>query len=120
MYAWCTRKTASGSMEFISSKRGCYPTASCRNEPIAPSAIRIECLSRSLKSRIFKSIASCLLRYASENVRSALLIHEAGDGAHEVVLGENLKTRVAHFDKYRGILVAQDVRHPFDRRTSGD
>ena len=30
MYAWCTRKTASGSMAFSSSKQRCGPTDSCR------------------------------------------------------------------------------------------
>src|SRR5277367_3908801 len=110
MYAWCTRKTASGSMEFISSKHRCAPAKSCRYEPIAPSAMRIEFFRRSLKSRIFKSVASCLLRYASGNQGSAFLIHEAGHRAHEVVLGENLEARVAHFHEHRGILVTQNVR----------
>ena len=82
--------------------------------------MRIEFFRRSLKSRIFKSVASCLLRYASGNWRSAFLFHEAGDGAHEVVLGENLEARVAHFDENGGILVAQNVRDALDRRAPRD
>src|SRR6266566_1258900 len=46
--------------------------------------------------------------------RSALLFHEAGDGAHEVVFGEDLKTRVAHFDKDRRVLMAEDVGDALD------
>src|SRR6266852_4158272 len=51
-----------------------------------------------------------------EGTRSALLLHERSDGAHEVVLGEDLETRVAHFDKDRGILMAEDVRDALDGR----
>src|SRR6266581_581473 len=47
------RKTASGSVAFSSSKQRCGPTTSCSIEPIAPSAMRIESFSRSLKSKIF-------------------------------------------------------------------
>src|SRR5258708_6532423 len=51
-------------------------------------------------------------------MRSALLFHEAGDGAHQIVLGEDLETRVAHLDKDRGILMAEDVCDALDRRGS--
>src|SRR6266849_1563183 len=49
-----------------------------------------------------------------EGTRSALLLHERSDGAHEVVLGEDLETRVAHFDKDRGILMAEDLGDALD------
>src|SRR5437879_11248909 len=85
-------------------------------EPIAPSAMRIESFRRSLKSRIFTVCFSYFPNSARER-RSTLLFHEAGDGAHEVVLGEDFETRVAHFDKDRGILVAEDVRDALDGRS---
>src|SRR6266567_896253 len=44
------------------------------------------------------------------------LFHEAGDGAHQIVLGEDFETRVAHFDKDRRILVAEDLRDALDGR----
>src|SRR5438876_11908280 len=50
----------------------------------------------------------------------AFLFHEAGDGAHQVVLGEDLETRVAHFDKHRGILAAEDLRDALDGRGPRD
>src|SRR5204863_714308 len=50
----------------------------------------------------------------------AFLFHEAGDGAHQVVLGEDLETRVAHFDKHSGILMAEDLRDALDRRGPRD
>src|SRR5438876_5901929 len=46
----------------------------------------------------------------------AFLFHEAGDGAHEIVLGEDLEARVAHFDKHSGILMAEDLRDALDGR----
>src|SRR6266581_5377837 len=116
MYAWCTRKTASGSVALSSSKQRCVPTASCSIEPIAPSAIRIESFSRALKSRIFTVCDSCLQKNSAREWISTLLFHEAGDGAHEVVLGEDLEARVAHFDKDRRILVAEDLRDALDGR----
>ena len=111
----CARKTASGSVAFNSSRQRCAPTRSCRYEPIAPSAIKIEFFRRSLKSWIFKTRSSCLLNCARD-LRSAFGFHEAGDGAHEVVLGENLEARFAHFDEDGGILVTQNVRDAIDRR----
>ena len=63
---------------------------------------------------------SCRLSFASGNLRSAFLFHEAGDGAHEVVLGENLEARFAHFDEDGGILVAQNVRDALDGRAARD
>src|ERR1700730_3333722 len=119
MYAWCTRKTASGSVAFSSSKQRCEPTTSCSTEPIAPSAIRMESFSRSLRSSIFNFCTSCPWGCRREKFPSALLIHEAGDGTHEVVLGENLETRFAHFDEHGGILVTQNVCHALDGRGPG-
>src|SRR6267143_790737 len=116
MYAWCTRKTASGSVALSSSKQRCEPTDSYSIEPIAPSAMRIESLSLSLKSWIFTVAFSCLLKLRHGETRSAFLLHEAGDGAHEIVFGEDLEVRIAHVDKNRGVLVAQDVRDALDRR----
>src|SRR5437879_9349151 len=46
--------------------------------------------------------------------RSALLFHEAGDGAHEVVFGEDLETSIAHFDKDRRVLMAEEVGDALD------
>src|SRR6266852_4408257 len=51
-----------------------------------------------------------------EGTRSALLLHERSDSAHEVVLGEDLKTRVAHLDKDRGILMAENLGDALDGR----
>ena len=65
-----------------------------------------------------QTCSSCLLIFATD-LRSAFCgFHEAGDGAHEVVLGENLETVVAHFDEDRGILVTQNVRDALDRSGS--
>src|SRR6266404_1676149 len=47
---------------------------------------------------------------------SALGFHEAGDGAHQIVFGEDLETGVAHFHEDGGIFVAQDVGDALDRR----
>src|SRR6266851_4850253 len=116
MYAWCTRKTASGSVAFSSSKQRCAPTASCSIEPIAPSAMRIESFSRPLKSRIFTVCDSCLRKNLAREWISTLLFHEAGDGAHEVVLGQDFEACVTHLDKDRGIFVAKDMRDALDGR----
>src|SRR5260370_25725863 len=51
-----------------------------------------------------------------EGTRSALLLHERSDSAHEVVFGKDLETRVAHFDKDRGILMAEDLGDALDGR----
>src|SRR5580704_9527706 len=107
-------------MAFISSKQRCAPTDSCSSEPIAPSAMRMECFRRSLKSWIFKSVASCLRDTRAGTGCSAFLFHEAGDRAHQVVLGENLEARAAHFDENRWILVAQNVRDTLDRGAARD
>src|SRR6266571_2650175 len=119
MYAWWTRNTASGSVEFTSSKQRCMPTASWSIEPIAPSAIRMESFSRSLKSRIFTVRVSCLLKIFAREMRSAFLFHEAGDGAHQIVLGEDFEVSVAHLDKNRGIPVTEDVSDALDGRGPG-
>src|SRR6266567_302707 len=110
------RKTASGSVAFSSSKQRCAPTASCSIEPIAPSAMRIESFNLPLKSRIFTVCDSCLRKNPTREWISTLLFHEAGDGAHQIVLGEDFETRVAHFDKDRGILVAEYLRDALDGR----
>src|SRR5229473_7547235 len=47
---------------------------------------------------------------------SALGFHEAGDGAHQIVFGEDLETGVAHFHEDGGIFVAEDVGDALDRR----
>src|SRR5712664_4480665 len=49
---------------------------------------------------------------------SAFLFHEAGDGAHQVVLGEDLEARVAHFHEDCGIFVAEDVGDALDRSSA--
>src|SRR5271165_579294 len=118
-YAWCTRKTASGSVELSSSKQRCAPTDSCNSEPIAPSAMRMESLSSSLKSRIF-TIPGPIFENKLRALRLAFLLHERGDGAHEVVLGENFKVCVAHVHEDRRILVAQDIGDAFHRSVARD
>src|SRR5229473_1972840 len=47
---------------------------------------------------------------------SALLFHEAGDGAHEIVFGENLEMRISHIDEDRRILMTKDVGDALDGR----
>src|SRR6202030_3396766 len=62
--------------------------------------------------------SSCFLsaeNFARE-MRSTFLFHEAGDGAHQIVFGENLEMRISHIDKDRGILVAEDVGDALDGR----
>src|SRR5262249_24064883 len=44
----------------------------------------------------------------------ALLFHQPGDGAHQVVFGENLVAALAQLVEHRWALVAQEVRHPLD------
>src|ERR1700731_1093183 len=65
--------------------------------------------------------SSCFL--SAENVaremRSAFLFHEAGDGAHQIVLGEDFEVSVAHLDKNRGILMTEDVSDALDGRGPG-
>src|SRR6266705_1609063 len=65
--------------------------------------------------------SSCFLsaeNFARE-MRSAFLFHEAGDGAHQIVLGEDFEVSVAHLDKNRGILVTEDVSDALDGRGPG-
>src|SRR2546425_4748231 len=161
IYAWCTRKTASGCVTFSSSKQRCDPATSCNIEPIAPSAIRTESASRALRSSIFigfgsslqasiclgkkrKSISlrwrtfgkddgrrlptrepvsadpdsSCHRKAVPTAARSrpfggALLsprlFHQPGDGAHQIVFGEDLIVGVVHFDEHGRAFVAQKV-----------
>ncbi len=45
---------------------------------------------------------------------STLLFHEAGDGAHQIVLGKDFKARVAHLNKHSRIFMAEDVRDALD------
>src|SRR6266481_3640619 len=75
------------------------------------------------KNRVFQPLveiknlhSSCFLsaeNFARE-MRSAFLFHEAGDGAHQIVLGEDFEVSVAHLDKNRGILMTEDVRDALD------
>src|SRR5215469_12556055 len=116
MYAWCTRKTASGSVAFSSSKQRTAPTDSCSIEPMAPSATRIESFSRSVKSWIFTFAFSCDPGNARCLKRSALLFHQTRDRAHQVVLGENFELRFLEFHKDSGIFVAENVGDALDRR----
>src|SRR6267378_2862713 len=116
MYAWCTRNTASGSIEFTSSKQRCVPTASCSIEPIAPSAMRIASFRRSLKSWIFKVRGSLSAEKSARGMRSAFLFHEAGDGAHQIVFGEDLEMRISHIHKDGRVLMTEDVGNPLDGR----
>src|SRR5579863_9028803 len=120
MYAWCTRKTASGSVALSSSKQRCVPTASCNIEPIAPSAMSIESFSRSLKSRIFKSVSPYFSGCRRADKNSTLLFHEAGDGAHQIVFGENFEFGAVHFHEDGGIFVAENVSDPLDGRRAGN
>src|SRR5271156_5449786 len=119
MYAWCTRKTASGSVVFSSSKQRCAPTDSCSSEPMAPSAMSIEPFSNSLKSRIF-TMRFPVWRITLRARTSAFLFHKRGYGAHEVILGENFKMCAAHVHEHRGIFVAENVGDAFDGRVAGD
>src|SRR5260370_9922653 len=59
---------------------------------------------------------SCFLSVenSARGTRSAFLFHQAGDGAHEVVFGENFKVPVAHLDKDRGILEDEELRDTLD------
>src|SRR6266446_1942332 len=45
---------------------------------------------------------------------SALGFHETGDGAHQIVFGEDLETGVTHFHEDGGIFVAKDVGDALD------
>src|SRR6202171_4232871 len=49
-------------------------------------------------------------------MRSTFLFHEAGDGAHKIVLSEDLEMRISHIHKDRRILVAEDVGDALDGR----
>jgi hypothetical protein len=46
----------------------------------------------------------------------AFLFHEGGDGAHQIVFGENLEFGAVHFHEDGGIFVAQDVGDALDGR----
>src|SRR6266481_751131 len=80
------------------------------------------------KNRVFQPLveiknlhSSCFLsaeNFARE-MRSAFLFHEAGDGAHQIVLGEDFEVSVAHLDKNRGILATEDVSDALDGRGPG-
>src|SRR6202521_5544481 len=65
--------------------------------------------------------SSCFLsaeNFARE-MRSAFLFHEAGDGAHQIVLGEDFEVSVAHLDKNRGIFMTECVSDALDGRGPG-
>src|SRR6202158_2792249 len=77
------------------------------------------------ENRVFQTLieimnlhSSCFL--SAENVaremRSTFLFHEAGDGAHQIVLSEDLEMRIPHIHKDRRILVAEDVGDALDGR----
>lgn len=51
---------------------------------------------------------------------SALLFHEAGDGVHEVELGEDFELATGHFDEDSGALAAEELSDAFDRGVAGN
>src|SRR5271157_3054177 len=53
-------------------------------------------------------------------IRSAFLFHQAGDGAHQIILGEYLELRFFHFHEDRGVLVAQNIGDAFDGSRLGN
>src|SRR5271168_4497791 len=120
IYAWWTRNTASGSVAFSSSKQRCVPTNSCNSDPMAPSAMRMESFSRSLNSSIFTFCYLVIGSLRRSVWRSALLFHQPGDGAHQVVLGEDFEACAIQFDENRGIFVAKNVRDALHRRAAGN
>src|SRR5260370_26234193 len=81
-------------------------------EPLASQPMRMEALNRSLKSWIFQAGLSCSLKMGEAS--SALGLHQRCDGAHQVVLGEDLEARVVHFHEDCGIFVAEDVSDALD------
>ena len=44
---------------------------------------------------------------------SAFLIHQGGDDAHQIVLGQNFEVGFVHFNEHCVIFVAQDVSDAF-------
>src|SRR5258708_2062960 len=55
-------------------------------------------------------------KYPPNDRSLPFLFHEAGDGAHEIVFGENLEMRISHVDEERGILMTEDVGDALDGR----
>lgn len=51
---------------------------------------------------------------------SADLLDKFGDGAHEVVFGENFVAALAHLHEYGGALVAQEMRDTLDGGVARD
>src|SRR5260370_26393705 len=81
-------------------------------EPIAPSPMRMESSNRLMKYWMCKDWLSCSLKMCEAS--SALGLHQRCDGAHQVVLGEDLEARVVHFHEDGGIFVAEDVSDALD------
>src|SRR5258708_34430534 len=55
-------------------------------------------------------------KYPPNDRSLPFLFHEAGDGAHEIVFGENLEMRISHIDEDRRILMTKHVGDALDGR----